>query len=421
MPARVVIVGAGQGGLQVAASLRQDGFEGEIVLVGDEPGVPYQRPPLSKAYMLGASTAADLSLKAPSFFADQHIDYLAGETVAEVDRAARTVTRGPGASPSSGTRLAYDHLVLATGARNRPLPVPGAELDGVVSLRTLADATALKARLAEVDRVVVIGAGFIGLEFASVAAKLGRRVTVVEAVDRPMARVVSPPISAHFTAAHERAGTSLRFRAGVARILGDDGRVVGVELADGERIPAELVVVGIGVLANAELAAAAGLRVANGVEVDAWLSTSDPAISAVGDCALHPSRWCDAPVRIESVQNAIDQGKCVAARLVGKPAPYAAVPWFWSDQGADKLQTAGLAIGADRAVVRGDPESGRFSAFVYRGDKLVAVESVNRPADHMIARRLLAGGLSPSPDEAADESFDLKALAGTPGRGAAAA
>jgi 3-phenylpropionate/trans-cinnamate dioxygenase ferredoxin reductase subunit len=421
MPARVVIVGAGQGGLQVAASLRQDGFEGEIVLVGDEPGVPYQRPPLSKAYMLGASTAADLALKADSFFADQRIDYLAGETVAEIDRAARAVTLGPGASPSSGTRLPYDHLVLATGARNRPLPVPGADLDGVVSLRTLADATALKARLADVDRVVVIGAGFIGLEFASVAAKLGRRVTVVEAVDRPMARVVSPPISAHFTAAHERAGTALRFRAGVARIISDDGRVVGVELADGERLPAEFVVVGIGVLANAELAAAAGLPVANGVEVDAWLATSDPAISAVGDCALHPSRWCDGPVRIESVQNAIDQAKCVAARLVGKPAPYTAVPWFWSDQGPDKLQTAGLAIGADRAVVRGDPESGRFSAFVYRGERLLAVESVNRPADHMIARRLLAGGLSPSPDEAADESFDLKALAGTPGRGAAAA
>jgi 3-phenylpropionate/trans-cinnamate dioxygenase ferredoxin reductase subunit len=213
----------------------------------------------------------------------------------------------------------------------------------------------------------------------------------------------------------------LRFGAGVARILGEDGRVAAVELVDGERLPADLVVVGIGVLANAELAAASGLAVANGVEVDAWLATADPAVSAVGDCALHPSRWCDGPVRIESVQNAIDQGKCVAARLVGKPAPYTAVPWFWSDQGADKLQTAGLAIGADRAVVRGDPDSGRFSAFVYRGDKLVAVESVNRPADHMIARRLLAAGLSPSPDEAADESVDLKALAGTPARGVAAA
>lgn len=441
MPAQVVIVGAGQGGLQVAASLRQEGFEGNIVLVGDEPGVPYQRPPLSKAYMLGASTAADLALKADSFFADQRIDYLAGERVFEIDRAGRTVAlaagqragatgagaTGAGASGAgaagadSGVRLPFDHLVLATGARNRPLPVSGADLDGVVSLRTLADAADLKERLAAASQVVVIGAGFIGLEFASVAAKLGRRVTVVEAVDRPMARVVSPPVSAHFTAAHERAGTALRFRAGVARILGDHGRVTGVELADGERLPAELVVVGIGVLANAELAAAAGLTVANGVEVDAFLSTSDPAISAVGDCALHPSRWCDGPVRIESVQNAIDQAKCVAARLVGKPAPYTAVPWFWSDQGADKLQTAGLAIGADRAVVRGDPESGRFSAFVYRGDKLLAVESVNRPADHMIARRLLAAGLSPSPEEAADESVDLKALAGTPARGTAAA
>lgn len=436
MPAQVVIVGAGQGGLQVAASLRQEGYEGNIVLVGDEPGVPYQRPPLSKAYMLGASTAADLALKADSFFADQRIDYLAGETVAAIDRAGRTVALAAGqragateagatgagaAGADSGVRLPFDHLVLATGARNRPLPVPGAELDGVVSLRTLADAADLKERLAAASEVVVIGAGFIGLEFASVAAKLGRRVTVVEAVDRPMARVVSPPISAHFVAAHARAGTALRFRAGVARILGDDGRATGVELADGERLPAELVVVGIGVLANAELAAAAGLTVANGVEVDAFLSTSDPALSAVGDCALHPSRWAGAPVRIESVQNAIDQAKCVAARLVGKPAPYTAVPWFWSDQGADKLQTAGLAIGADRAVVRGDPESGRFSAFVYRGEKLLAVESVNRPADHMIARRLLAAGLSPSPDEAADEGVDLKALAGTPARGTAAA
>jgi 3-phenylpropionate/trans-cinnamate dioxygenase ferredoxin reductase subunit len=415
MPAKVVIVGAGQGGLQVAASLRQEGFDGAIALVGDEPGVPYQRPPLSKAYMLGASTAADLALKADGFFADQRIDLLAGETVAAIDRGGRAVAL------ASGARLPFDHLVLATGARNRPLPVPGADLDGVVSLRTLADAADLKERLAAADRVVVIGAGFIGLEFASVAAKLGRRVTVVEAVDRVMARAVSPPISAYFAAAHERAGTTLRFRTGVARLLGADGRVTGVELVDGERLPADLVVVGIGVVANGEIAAAAGLTVANGIAVDAELVTSDPAISAVGDCALHPSRWCDAPVRIESVQNAIDQGKCVAARLVGRPSPYTAVPWFWSDQGADKLQTAGLAIGADRAVVRGDPESGRFSAFVYRGEKLVAVESVNRPADHMIARRLLAGNLSPSPEEAADESFDLKALSGAPARGTAAA
>jgi 3-phenylpropionate/trans-cinnamate dioxygenase ferredoxin reductase subunit len=436
MPAQVVIVGAGQGGLQVAASLRQEGYEGNIVLVGDEPGVPYQRPPLSKAYMLGASTAADLALKADSFFADQRIDYLAGERVFEIDRTGRTVALGAGqgagatgagatgagaAGADSGVRLPFDHLVLATGARNRPLPVPGADLDGVVSLRTLADAADLKARLAAASEVVVIGAGFIGLEFASVAAKLGRRVTVVEAVGRPMARVVSPPISAHFVAAHERAGTVFRFGAGVARLLGDAGRVAGVELAGGERLSADLVVVGIGVLANAELAAAAGLAVANGVEVDATLATGDPAISAIGDCALHPSRWCETPVRIESVQNAIDQAKCVAARLVGRPAPYTAVPWFWSDQGADKLQTAGLAIGADRAVVRGDPESGRFSAFVYRGEKLLAVESVNRPADHMIARRLLAAGLSPSPDEAADEGVDLKALAGPPARGTAAA
>ena len=411
-PGTVLVLGTGQAGFQVAASLREEKFDGRVVLVGDEPGLPYQRPPLSKAYLTGKADADAVRLRPDRFFAEHRLELRAGERAARIDRAGRRVVL------ASGEALPYDHLVLALGARNRALPVPGAELDGVVQLRTLGDAEGLRRRLETTREAVVVGAGFIGLEFAAVAAARGVAVTVVEAADRPMARSLSVAMSAFFRGAHERQGVRFVFGASVVRVLGGDGggRATGVETADGRRFPGDLVLVGIGVVPNAELAADAGLAVADGIVVDERLGTSDPAISAIGDCARHPCRFAAGagPVRIESVQNAVDQARCVAARLAGRTAPYGAVPWFWSDQGASKLQIAGMAAPHDRAVVRGDPAGGAFSVFCFREGGLAGVESVNRPLDHVLARKLLANGADLAPEQAADPGFDLKARAGTP-------
>ncbi len=401
-----VVVGTGQAGFQVCASLRDQGYAGSIVLVGDEIHHPYQRPPLSKAYLDGKTDATGLLLRPEQFFRDKAIDVRVGQRAEALDRAGHRVTL------ASGEMLAYDHLILATGARNRILPGPGTDLDGVVQLRTLADAAALRARLDGKPRAVVLGAGFIGLEFAAVAARRGLDVTVIEMAARPMARALSPAMSAFFKQAHEQLGVRFLFGTVVQRIEGEGGRVTGVVTADGTTVPAELVLVGIGVVPNAELAAAAGLSVSNGIEVNDYLLTSDPAISAIGDCAMHPSRYgAGLPLRIESVQNAVDQARCVAKRLMGQPEPYGSVPWFWSDQGPYKLQIAGIGLPDDHAVVRGDPATGQFSVFCYGSSGLHAVESVNRPADHMAARRLLTAGRSPSPEQAADAAFDLKGFA----------
>ena len=417
-PGTVVIVGTGQGGFQVAASLRDEGFDGRAILVGDEVHLPYQRPPLSKAYLTGEADADLVRMRPGKFFAEHGVELRAGERVARIDRAGQRVVL------ASGEALPYDHLVLALGARNRPLPVPGADLDGVLQLRTLGDAEALRQRLDAAREVVVVGAGFIGLEVAAIAAARGVAVTVVEATDRPMARALSPAMSGFFRSAHERQGVQFVFGTTVVRVLGPsggaNGRATGVETADGRHFPADLVLVGIGVIPNAELAAEAGLAVADGIVVDEHLATSDPAISAIGDCAAHPCRFAAAgPVRIESVQNAVDQARCVAARLAGRPAPYASLPWFWSEQGKLKLQIAGLATPHERAVVRGDPaqdgKGGGFSVFCFDGGgRLIGVESVNRPLDHILARKLMTLGIDVTPEQAADPGFDLKRHASTP-------
>ena len=408
MSAGLVVVGGGQAGFQVAASLREAGFADPVTIVGDEPFLPYQRPPLSKAYLAGKTDGEGLRLRPDAFFTEYRIAVRTGTRAVAIARAARTLRLG------DGSDLAYDHLVLATGARNRPLPVPGADLTGVHQLRDLADADALRAALETARRVVVVGAGFIGLEFAAVAATRGLDVTVIEAADRPMARAVSAETGAFFRAAHESLGVRFAFGAGVAAITGEGTCVTGVRLSDSREMSADLVVVGIGVLPNQEIAAEAGLSVADGVRVDAVLATDDPAISAIGDCTRYPSVFAaglsaDGTVRIESVQNAIDQGRCLAARLAGRPAAYTALPWFWSDQGRYKLQIAGLSAPSDRSVQRGAGEA--FSVFRYRGERLVAVESVNRAGDHMIARRILGAGRMLSPSQAADPDFDLKAFA----------
>jgi 3-phenylpropionate/trans-cinnamate dioxygenase ferredoxin reductase subunit len=401
----VAIIGAGQAGFQAAASLRDTGFACRVLLIGDEPVVPYQRPPLSKSYLAGQSGVDDLWLRPAEFYAKQQIDLVYGDPVTAVDRGQRRLHL------ASGLELSWDHLLFATGAGCRPLAVPGAELDGVLTLRTLADADALRQRLDEAREVVVVGAGFIGLEFAAVALARGTMVHIIEVTRQPMGRVVSEPVSRFFSEAHIGWGAEVVLGTGVIRILGAGGRVTGVETTDGRQIPADLVLICIGVIPNAELALPAGLAIDNGIIVDEYLVTSDPAISAIGDCANFPTPFAPVRVRLESVQNAVDQGRCVADRLAGRPVPYQKVPWFWSDQGDLKLQIAGITIGQDKSVLRGNPADRNFSVFCFRGGRLIGVESVNRTADHVVARRLLGGNPALSPEQAADESYDLRAHA----------
>ena len=404
--AGVVVVGAGHGGFQLAASLRQHGYDGRVTLIGDEPPLPYQRPPLSKDYLDGKIGLDLLLMRPETFFTEHRIELVSGVAVTEIDRAGKVAVL------ADGKRIDYDHLVLATGARNRVPPLPGIELDGVCYLRNLAETEDLKQRLATARHCVVIGAGFIGLEFAAIARGKGKPVHIVELVDRVMARVVCPDTSAHFAGVHRDAGVEFSFDARVERIAGEGGKVTHLALQDGRILPADLVVISIGVVPNEELAAAAGLAVGNGIVVDENLLTADPGISAIGDCASFPSRHSlRNPVRLEAVQNATDHARCVAERLMGKPAPYAALPWFWSEQGTQRLQIAGLTGGFQQIVLRGDYEKGEYSAFCYAGDKLLGIESINKPADHAFARRLLAAGRDVTPQQAADLSFDLRAAA----------
>ncbi|RUN76524.1 pyridine nucleotide-disulfide oxidoreductase [Sphingomonas sp. TF3] len=401
----VVVLGAGQAGLQLASSLRELGYDDDVTLVGDEPFAPYQRPPLSKAYLAGSVPEAMLFMQEPAYFEQHRIAFRASNAAVAVDRALHQVDL------ASGAFLTYDHLVFATGTRNRVLPCVEGEMAGVLSLRTLDDARNLSAAIVTAERIVVIGAGFLGLEAATVATTAGRQVRVIEAGPRALGRVVSQAVSAVVRREHEARGVRFDFSEAVVAIHGSDGAVSAVELQSGERIPADLVLVSVGVVPNSELAAAAGLAVHNGIVVDHHLQTEDPMISAIGDCAAFPFASEDGrTVRLESVQNAVDQARCVAERITGKPAAYDQVPLFWSDQAGLRLQIAGLTRGDETAVMRGDPDGTAFSVFCYRDDRLVAVESVSRLPDHMQARKLLRAGISPTREQAADPGFELKSL-----------
>ncbi|WP_243743723.1 NAD(P)/FAD-dependent oxidoreductase [Pseudonocardia dioxanivorans] len=409
----VVVVGGGQAGFQAAVSLRDHGFPGAVTIVTDEPDLPYQRPPLSKAYLTaGADESVALTLR-PREFYERHAVQIVEDPAIEIDRAGRRVLL------RSGRALGYGALVLATGARARPVPVPGGELGRVFVLRTSADAGALRSVLVPGARMVVIGGGFVGMEVAASARTVGVAVTVVEALDRVLARVVAPEVSAHVQDTHDRAGTRVLLGRTVRALHGEAGRVAAVELSDGEVLPADLVVVGIGALPNVELARACGLDVADGIVVDAALRTGDPRISAIGDCASYPSRHAGARTRLESVQNAVGQARYVARRLagVGPTEPYGDVPWFWTNQLGLRIQTAGIGRTDDRTVVHGEPAEGSFSVYRFHGDRLVCVESVNQTGDHMAARKVLAGDRGPDPDAVAAAGFDLRrfAAAGTDG------
>ncbi len=398
----ILIAGAGHAGFQLASSLRQHGFKGRIGLVNDEAHLPYQRPPLSKAYLKGEGRPDSLMFRPDKFYREQNIELIADRAVA-IDRRARRLLLASGASRE------YGHLVLATGARNRLLDIPNASLADVRYLRILDESETLRQRIAQAQRAVVIGAGFIGLEFAATARAKGLEVDVVELGSRVMARAVTAEISDYFEERHTAAGIRIHLGVQATAIESDGADVTGISLSDGRHVQADLVVVGVGVLPNVELAGEAGLTVAAGIVVDEQLLTSDPNISAIGDCALFASPRFGGSLRLESVQNATDQARCVAARLTGDAKTYDGLPWFWSDQGDDKLQIAGLTTGYDRVVVRGDRAQRSFSAFCYKSGQLVGIESINRASDHVFGRKILGMNRSIEPEQAADLSFDLKA------------
>ncbi len=404
MTAPIVIVGAGQAGLQAAESLRAGGHAGPLIMIGDEPRGPYHRPPLSKGVLLGETTPEQLVMRSTDFLERKGIQLVTGVRVETIDRA------GARLALSDGRELAYAGLVLATGARLRPLPVPGADLKGVMGLRTLDDALGLSEALDAATDVAIIGGGFIGLEVAAAARKRGKTVTVFEALDRLMARAVSPLISGVYKDLHESHGVTVRLGAKVTALAGENGSLRAVVTEDGAETPAQLAVVGIGILANDALAAAAGLTTANGIVVDDCARTGDALVTAAGDCTAR--RLADGShLRLESVQNAIEQGKSAAAALSGQERPFTATPWFWSDQYGIKLQMAGIAGGYDDVVTRGDVAARRFSAFYFRGETLVAVDSFDAPVDHMAARKLLDKGVAVSKAQAADSSVQLAPLA----------
>jgi len=403
----MVIVGAGQAGVQAAEALRSGGWEGDITLLGNEPHGPYHRPPLSKAWLAGEMDAAQLVMRAPEMLARKGIELRTGVTVRRIDREAKSLQL------ADGSTLPYAGLVLATGATPRALPLPGADAPGVLPLRSRADASAITERMAvciEQDLpVVVIGGGFIGLEVAATARKKGARVTVLEAAKRLLGRVLAPVLSDWYAELHRGHGVQLMLNAQVAGIEADTTGVRGVKLADGHVLPAGLVVVGIGVVANDQLARDAGLACDRGIVVDACGHTADPAIVAAGDCTAR--QLPDGTLlRLESVQNATEQGKSAAAALLGQERPFTATPWFWSDQYDRKLQMAGLSLGADTWAVRGEMAGNSFSVYHFSGERLLAVVSVNAAKDHLQARKLLDAGVSPTREQAGDLAFDLAGL-----------
>ncbi len=397
MSGPIVIVGAGQAGLQIAESLRTEGFDGEVVLLGKERHAPYQRPPLSKAWLAGESADDRLTIRGPDFFATKRIDLRVGVEVARIDAAGRKVFLGDGAA------LSWSGLALATGARARRPGLPGAELPHVRVLRDFEDAKEISHRLDSARNIVIIGGGFIGLEVAAAARKRGCATVVVEALDRLMARAVTPEISAFFADLHRAHGVELVFGEQVAEISDE-----GVKTAAGAFFPADLVVLGVGAVANDELGAAGGLDVSRGIVVDDCGRTSAKDIVAAGDCAV--LRRADGALRrFESVQYAVEGAKAAAAALLGRSKPFSAAPWFWSDQYDVKLQMAGSSEGHDALIKRRSGDKA-FSLFYYRQGELVAVDSVNRPGEHLLARRLLDAHLSPDPILIGDPERDLRLL-----------
>ncbi|MGH8461297.1 MAG: NAD(P)/FAD-dependent oxidoreductase, partial [Stenotrophobium sp.] len=393
-----------QAGGETAVELRKLGHKGRVVIVGEEPHIPYKRPPLSKAYLAGSIEAAALYLMQPAQLENAGIEFIGDTRVVRIDRVGKNIAL------ADGRTLAYDKLVLATGGRARPLSLKGADRPNVFLLRTIADVEALRARAVAGRRAVIVGGGFIGLEVAAVLRKLDLQVTVLEGLPRVLARVTVPEVSAFFERVHREAGVDLRTGAEIAAFEGEP-EVTSVVLGDGTRITADFVVVGIGLMPNTELAQDAGLAVDNGIVVDEYACTADAHIFAAGDCTNHPSEFLGRRARLESVQNAMEQARCVARAICGKPEPYHMVPWFWSDQYDLKLQMVGMSAGHDRMVLRGDPATQRaFAAFYLKDGRLIAADAVNHPVDFMFAKKLVAARVPLDPAQLADASIPLKSL-----------
>jgi 3-phenylpropionate/trans-cinnamate dioxygenase ferredoxin reductase subunit len=397
----VVVIGAGQAGASLVAKLRSEGYQGPITLIGEEPVPPYQRPPLSKKYLLGEMALERLYLRPESYYAEAGIDLRLGVRVTGIDRAARAVVMG-------AERLGYEHLVLATGSRPRHLPAAiGGDLGGVHVVRTLADVDAMAPGFVPGARVLIVGGGYIGLEAAAVAASRGMQVILVEMAPRILQRVAAKETSDYFRALHGRHGVDIREGVGLERLLGD-GQVSGARLSDGTELAVDMVIVGVGIVPDTALAEAAGLAIDNGIAVDAQGRSSDPAIWAAGDCASFP--YGDGRLRLESVPNAIDMADCVAGNILGRGVDYVPKPWFWSDQYDVKLQIAGLSTGYDRIVTRDGAASVSF--WYYRGEALLAVDAMNDPRAYMVGKRLIDAGKSADPAVVADAAADLKVLLG---------
>lgn len=401
---RIIIIGAGQAGGETAQRLRQGGFAGDITLIGEEPAAPYQRPPLSKAYLKGEFSMDRLLLRPAEMYAEENITLLTKLRAVWIDRANKKVR------VEGGRELPYDALVLATGAKPRKLPLVGADLEGVYLFRTAADVDRVRERFVSGAKLVVIGAGYIGLEVAAVARQCGLDVTVVETAVRPLARVTSPEVAGFFLDEHTRQGVRFVLGGQPAVLKGQD-RVTGVALTDGMEIPADIVIAGIGVTPDVALAEQCGLTVANGIITDRHCTTSDPSIYAIGDCAARPMVHFEGRIaRLESVHNAVEGAKVVAAHIIGAKDHVEEAPWFWSDQYDLKLQIAGLFHGYDHVAFRGVMADRAFAAFYYKGDRLIAVDAINRPAEYLGAKMLIQTGRSLPPAVLEDTSRPMKEL-----------
>ncbi|MFT3804475.1 MAG: FAD-dependent oxidoreductase [Burkholderiaceae bacterium] len=404
----LLIVGAGHAGSELAVAARQGGWTGRIVLLGEERAVPYQRPPLSKAYLLGKSDVEALALRPAAAYRSAGIELLPGARAVAIDRAAHTVTLADGAT------LGYGKLALCMGGRPRPFVCEGIDAQrppaNLFYLRTLTDADDIRAGLGPDAHLVVIGGGYVGLEVAASARGLGAHVTVIEAQPRVLARVAGTDVSRFYESVHREAGVEILTGVGVERVSCDGDRIVAVHCSNGQRVPADLVVAGIGMLPNIEIAAAAGLAGEGGIRVDECARTADPDIVAAGDGTLQHHRLYGRELRLESVPNALEQARAAAAWLCGKPVPERGVPWFWSDQYELKLQMAGLSQGHDRCVLRGDPATRSFCAFYLHETRLSAVDAVNRPGDFMLAKRALARPAVVDADRLADEAVPLREI-----------
>lgn len=399
----IAIIGGGQAGGACAMELRKLGFEGRVVIVSEEAFIPYKRPPLSKTYLSGEAAVETLYVMQPARLEAANIECMTGVRVDTIDREVKQL------SLSNGEQLGYDKLLIATGSRARELPVEGADGDNVFPLRTIADVDAIRAQCAPGKKMVIIGGGFIGLEVAAVAQKMDMQVTVLEGLDRVLARVTAPDTSTFFEKVHREAGVDIRTGASVHGLEGAPN-VTHVVLGDGSKLEADIVIIGIGIVPNVELAVAAGLEVENGIVVNEFTQTADPDIYSAGDCSNHPNPLYGCRMRLESVQNAMDQARCAAANMLGTQTKYDALPWFWSDQYDLKLQMVGLSQGYDDSVVRGNPDERSFSVFYLKAGKLIAVDSISRPKDFMMAKKLVAEGIQPDKAALADDAVELKSL-----------